>query len=175
MPGAVLDLNNQNQTIASLSGGGPSGGNVALGSGTLTLGNSSTSSIYQGIISGNGGSLIKLGSVFLVLSGVNTYTGTTTISGGTLQLSGGNNRLPVTTSVILANQPGTKLDLNGQNQTIASLSGGGPSGGNVTLGGGTLTLDSSLNGSPDTIYNGVISGTGGSVTKQGANMLTLGV
>ena len=51
--GATFDLNNFNQTIASLSGGGSDGGgNVTLGTGTLTI--SGSGGNYNGFISGNG-------------------------------------------------------------------------------------------------------------------------
>ena len=54
----------------------------------------------------------------------NTYTGTTTVGGGTLKLSGGANRLPTSTAVTTT---GGTLDLNGQNQTVTMLAstGGG--------------------------------------------------
>ena len=41
-------------------------------------------------------------------------------------------------AVTLANVAGATLDLNGTNETIGSLAGGGAAGGNVTLGAGTL-------------------------------------
>ena len=79
---AILDINNQKQTIASLAGGGAAGGNVHLGSGTLTLG--AGNSIYYGVISGEGGNLVVEGptggSYYQSLTGANTYTGTTTIN-----------------------------------------------------------------------------------------------
>ena len=54
---------------------------------TLTVGNSVNSTI-SGIITGSGG-LVKVGNSTLTLSGVNTYTGNTTVSAGTLILTGG--------------------------------------------------------------------------------------
>ncbi|MCX7424576.1 MAG: autotransporter-associated beta strand repeat-containing protein [Planctomycetia bacterium] len=166
--GAVLDINGQNQTIASLSGGGANGGNVLLGSGTLTIA-MTASTTYAGAIRGAGGSLIVQGSGTLTLSGANDYTGPTTIDAGKLRLSGGSNRLPTTTAVTLANAAGAAFDLNGQNQTLASLSGGGSSGGNVTLGSGTLTVGDGN----DASYAGIISGAGGNLIKQGSGTLTL--
>jgi fibronectin-binding autotransporter adhesin len=53
---------------------------------TLTLGNGANSTI-SGIITGSGG-LTKIGNGSLTLSGANNYTGTTTVSGGSVVLTG---------------------------------------------------------------------------------------
>ena len=88
--GATLDLKGKNLTIASLQGGGTTGGEVKLGVGTLTVGDA-TSTVYSGIISNvGGGSLIKQGTGTLALNGTNTYTGGTTITTGTLKVGNAN-------------------------------------------------------------------------------------
>jgi hypothetical protein len=87
--GGTLDLNNNSDTIGSLSDGMAGGGNVLLGSRTLTVGDS-TSTTFSGVISGGGatgGILIKVGSGTLTLKGNNTYS-STTINAGTLLVDG---------------------------------------------------------------------------------------
>jgi autotransporter-associated beta strand protein len=71
------------ESVGSLAGGF----DVALGSATLTTGNDNTSTAYSGILSGSGG-FMKAGNGTFTLAGPNTYSGRTTISGGTLALSG---------------------------------------------------------------------------------------
>ena len=76
-----------NQTIASLTGATSS--IVNLSSYTLTIGtNSTTNTTFAGSITGTGGSLLKNGTSTLTLSGSNTYTGTTLVSGGNLIVTG---------------------------------------------------------------------------------------
>jgi filamentous hemagglutinin family protein len=160
--GATFNLNNFAETVGSLSGAGI----VTLGSATLTTGGNNTSTTFSGVMSGTGG-LSKAGTGTFTLSGANTYTGATTINAGTLRLSGGS-AIANTSAVTLANVAGATLDLNGTNETIGSLAGGGAIGGNVTLGTGSLTTGVATN----TTYSGIISGTGG-LTKQGTGTFTL--
>ena len=88
------------------------------GSGTLT---------YDGVIaniSGTTGSWVKQGGGTLSLGGSSTYTGATTISNGTIQLTAGNNRLPVTTVLSLGQATSANVgtfNLGGVDQTVAGL------------------------------------------------------
>src|SRR5205814_977743 len=67
-----------NQTLASLAGSGT----VALGSSTLTLGGTS---VFAGAINGTGNVAVLADSSF---SGASGYTGSTTVSGAVLSISG---------------------------------------------------------------------------------------
>jgi len=88
--GGTLRLSNlastssYSQSIAGL--GGSVKVAIATGSATLTL-NTTSNQSSSGVISG-AVSLVKSGTAVQTLSGVNTYTGTTTVSGGTLNVTG---------------------------------------------------------------------------------------
>src|SRR5438128_564272 len=89
--GATLGLNNFNQTIGSLAGAGTVT-NGGAANRTLTTGGDNTSTAFSGVIQdGAAGAtnLTKVGTGTFTLSGANTYTGTTTISAGTLQIGTG--------------------------------------------------------------------------------------
>src|SRR5439155_11207149 len=88
--GAILDLNNFDQTTGAITGGGGAGGDITLGSGNLTVNSNSALPAYAGVISGTGG-LIMTGSGSLTLTGTNNYSGDTTLNSGTL--IAGNNAL----------------------------------------------------------------------------------
>lgn len=77
-----------NPAIGALSGTGP----VFLGSRKLTAGRNLMTTNYSGLLQdggisgGTGGSFAKVGSGTLTLMGANTYTGSTSLNGGTLKL-----------------------------------------------------------------------------------------
>jgi fibronectin-binding autotransporter adhesin len=73
------------QAIASLTGASTS--SVNLASNLLTIGASTGTTNFAGVISGSG-SLVKDSASTQVLSGVNTYTGSTSVNAGTLIVNG---------------------------------------------------------------------------------------
>ena len=87
------------ETVASLAG---SGGTLALGGNTITVGGGNTSTTFSGAISGSGGALTKTGTGALTLAGNTSHTGATTIDGGTLIYNGTN-----TTSAVSVNSGAT--------------------------------------------------------------------
>ena len=118
----------------------------------------------------------QAGTLTLANSGANTFSGAVTVAGGKLQIGGAGNQLPTNAAVTLADNATAVLDLNSLNQTLGSLTGGGATGGNVTLGTGTLTF-----GGGGGVYGGVISGAGqvvengtGAQVLSGANLYTGG-
>jgi fibronectin-binding autotransporter adhesin len=131
------------------------GSQVTVSSGTLAVGG----------ISGSGLPLTKAGAGTLVV-GANSYSGATTVSGGTLRAAS-TTSFAATSGVTLADVAGATLDLNGFSQTITNLTGGGTAGGNVALGGATLTTG----GAADATI-GALSGAGGLV-KTGAGRLSI--
>ena len=71
-------------TAGSIEGAG----SFLLGSRTLTVGSNNLSTEVSGLVAGVGGSLIKVGTGTLTLSGANSYNGSTFVNAGTLNVSG---------------------------------------------------------------------------------------
>ncbi|HZZ43163.1 MAG TPA: autotransporter-associated beta strand repeat-containing protein [Tepidisphaeraceae bacterium] len=132
--GAIFDTNGFSQTLNTIAGSG----SVLLSFGdTLSLGNGNASSSFSGSISGEG-SISKIGTGIVTLSGSNAYTAQTNVIGGTLRL-GSNAALPQTTTVVISSALAT-LDLAGHSTTIDAVSGNAGSVSNSTATLSTLTL-----------------------------------
>ncbi|WP_168793112.1 autotransporter domain-containing protein [Paraburkholderia aromaticivorans] len=100
--GATVDFSAVGpQSIGTLSGGG----NVALGARTLTS-TSNADSTFSGVLSGTGG-FTKVGSGALILNGINTYTGLTTVSAGTLEVGDINTPTAQVAGSVLVGAAGT--------------------------------------------------------------------
>lgn len=118
----------------------------------------------MGAITGNGG-ITKIGQDIILLGGANTYSGSTTIENGILQI-GRNNSLPIGTSLIMETSS-AMFDLNGYHQEVASLSGDG---GSINNGGFALN-NFTINQSANTTYRGTVDGNI-TLVKQGGGTLT---
>ena len=152
--------------VATLSALGTTTGGLRNGS-TLALDTTNAAGGVFALTSpitntNSGANLINLNKIGVntlqLAAGPNTYTGTTTVSKGTLQLTG-NNSLTGNTVVTLANDATATFDLNGNNTTIGGLTGGGTTGGKVSLGTGNLTVVSPSNAT----YAGSFTSAGGGV------------
>ncbi len=82
----------------------------------LTVGNNNSSTTYSGVMSGTG-NLIKVGTGTLNLTGANTYTGNTTVNGGTLELALAT--LSTNSTVSIASGAKLKLDFSGGDRVAA--------------------------------------------------------
>ncbi|MDB5049237.1 MAG: hypothetical protein JWO30_2308 [Fibrobacteres bacterium] len=118
----TLDLNGFNETIGSLVGSGTVDNSAGAGSYTLTLGGDNSNSTFSGIIQNTSGtvSVFKGGAGTLTLSGTNTFGGTLTITSGVLKL-GNAGVIPDGCAVTV---DGT-LEMNGFDETMGTLAGGG--------------------------------------------------
>jgi outer membrane autotransporter protein len=92
-PTASIDISGlalPGTTVGSITGNG----SLFLGDKNLTVGGNQTSTIFSGVIQdgggagGTGGSLTKVGTGELTLTGANTYTGPTTVNRGNLIVDG---------------------------------------------------------------------------------------
>ncbi|WP_368541159.1 autotransporter outer membrane beta-barrel domain-containing protein [Enterobacter soli] len=121
---------------------------------TLTLSGDTTTpsgaAEMKALISGSGNLAVDATNAITLSNASNSYTGTTTVTGGTLR-AGATNVIDNSSQLVLNN--GTIFDLNGFDQSVNSMSGTG----NVTLGSKSLT-HTTVSG--NVAYGGVISGTG---------------
>ena len=142
-------------TILALTGNNNS---ITVGAGSAL---NITSIMKNGIFDGSAaGGFIKAGAGTLTLSGANSYTGTTTISGGTLEigeagtLGGGNYAGDISNG-------GALLYSSSANQTLSGFITGS---GSITMSGsGTLTLTQTFNDFPTHYFNGAITVNSGTL------------
>ncbi len=181
------------------------GGQLALAaSTTFTVARDSTLASDLTVSSSiSGGTLVKQGAGVLTLSGVNTYTGATSINAGVLNIQNnaalGTGAATVASGATLQVQGnltgvGNAVTLNGTGVSYAgaleNVSGNNTWTGAITLGSasrinsdaGTLTILNNIGGNAqnltvggagNTTISGVIGTTSGSLTKDGAGILTL--
>lgn len=150
--GGILVSNAVGANLSTITGGELAG---AAGADLAVIQNNPLGGLtISSVIANNGGAtaLSKFGAGLLTLTGANTYTGVTAVSGGTLRLSGagtlGAPGSPVSVS------SGALLDLNGTNHSIAFAAGAGPGTVANNSGGGTSIL--TLSGTP-TINGGLVT------------------
>ena len=129
--GGGFDLNGKLESVDQLTGTGGTVSNSALGTtAILTVGANAGSGVYGGSIADGIGlvALSKIGAGTATLAGHNTYSGTTTISGGALQLGNGGATGDLGASALTVNN-GTMLTINRSdvplfNNSVTLLSGG---------------------------------------------------
>ncbi|MFN5332621.1 MAG: beta strand repeat-containing protein, partial [Bacteroidota bacterium] len=159
----------------SICNGGWSGNNTSLTTGNIAISTSNTATtagVNDGQVSGviTGGNFTKSGAGTFILKSVNTYIGTTTVSGGTLQLGAGN-ALPTSTALTVSG--GAVFDLFSFSPTVGSIAGGGTI--RSSSGSSTPVLTTGSDGT-STTFSGVIengSATSVSLIKTGGGVLTL--
>lgn len=170
---SLLNLNGFSITMASLSGTDTTAevrSNVA-GAVAVTFSNTTGDFTYMGrLLNGTGTlSIVKGGAYTQRVGGNNSYTGSTTINAGVFKAVSAT-AISSASAFTVANVAGATLDIQGFNNSIGSLAGGGGTGGNVLLGTATLSLGSD---NSSTSYSGTITGTGtGGIQKVGSGAFT---
>ncbi|PUM07991.1 fibronectin-binding autotransporter adhesin ShdA [Salmonella enterica subsp. enterica serovar Dublin] len=169
---------------------------ASLGTGDVTIAENATLALSQGTLDNNvtgGGQIVKSGSDELIVTGDNTYSGGTTITGGTLTAdhadSLGSGDID-NSGVLKVGEGDLENTLSGSGSLVKTgtgeltLSGGNDYSGGTTIIGGTLTADHA-----DSLGTGAIANSGvlqvgegelentlsgsGSLVKTGTGELTL--
>ncbi|TBL20608.1 fibronectin-binding autotransporter adhesin ShdA [Salmonella enterica] len=169
---------------------------AALGTGDVTIAESATLALSQGTLDNNvtgEGQIVKSGSDELIVTGDNTYSGGTTISGGTLTADHADSLgtgAVANSGVLQVGEGELENTLSGSGSLVKTgtgeltLSGDNTYSGGTTITGGTLTADHADSlGSGDIANSGVLKvGEGdlentlsgsGSLVKTGTGELTL--
>ena len=137
-PSTLIDFNGFSDTLGSITGSGE----INFGNSTLDIDTSNNSS-FSGTLAGTGG-FTKTGTGTLILSTANTFSGLTTVAGGTLELTNPNALGTVSSAIV---DPGATLELNGTTPatTIAlTLNGTGVGGAGALLDTGTSTWNGNI-------------------------------
>lgn len=147
--GTALDVN-FNETVPGLNGTG----GIAVASGaTLTENNTSLASyFFQGVVSG-AGSFVKAGNGSFAFLADQTYTGGTTVTGGTLNIGSGGTAGSVIGNISTSGAVDFNRSTNLTYSGVVSGSGSFTKDGTNTL---TLTNSSTYSG-PTYVYNGILN------------------
>ncbi len=187
--GGLFGIRGQNIAVDGLNGNGDVMNDYSgdTGGHTLTVGAANGSGTFTGIIHGNGtgadGSIeagilafAKSGNGVQVLTGMNTYAGATTISGGTLQLGTGQNgqdgSINASSGVAISSGAAMVYNLYGNQTAPYAFSG---SGSIIKLGPGALTIGGNTSG-PITVGAGslYLNNYNGGTTISVSSAATLG-
>ncbi len=182
----ILQLNGNSVSISSLNTnatvGSPIIENGVAGTNTLTV-NNSTSDTYAGVLqNGSAGTLAitKSGTGSLALSGNNTYSGTTTLSAGTLDINSatalGTGTFTISGGTIDNTSAGaiTLSNNNAQNWN-SDFTFTGTHNLNLGTGGVTLSANRQVTVTANTLtVGGIISNASFNLTKAGAGTLSFG-
>jgi autotransporter-associated beta strand protein len=165
--GGVVDISGLSAT-GTTAGSIEGAGRYVLGSKQLTVGGNNRSTEVSGVISGRGGSLVKVGSGTLTLSGADTYTGGTNVLGGTLAVNGS---LASTVTVSSGGTIGGTGTIGGLVSNGGTLAPGNSIGtltvsGNFSQTGGTYTVEANAAGQSDRVNVGGAATIGSGATVQ---------
>jgi autotransporter-associated beta strand protein len=164
-----LTFNNAGYTLA--------GGSLTLG-GAIPAITANADATISSILTGNNG-LTKSGGGTVKFTALNTFTGAIAINAGTINLDYSTSLGSGNCSLTFANAADASLNVNisnwgSQTYSFGSLSGGGVTGGNITINGGATLAVGTDNTS--TTFSGIISQgswAAGNIAKVGTGILTL--